>query len=108
MSGISPVSPGTASSTLCASSTVANNSPTPEAGNTQITGCPACVFFCGTQLVRDDLKLSHFFRLGSRVRVKVLGSVNSNHNHDLKHIYNPNPNPNSDPNPKLTLTITPH
>ena len=28
-------------------------------------------------------------RLWSRVRVKVLGSVNSNHN--PKHIYNPNP-----------------
>ena len=27
------------------------------------------------------------------VRVKVLGSVNSNHIHNPKHIYNPNPNP---------------
>ena len=36
--------------------------------------------------------------LGSRVRDKVLGSVNSNHN--PKHIYNPNPNPT------ITLILT--
>ena len=48
-----------------------------------------------------------FCGLGSRVRVTVLGSVNSNHNHNPKYIYNPKPypNPNSDPNPILKLTF---
>ena len=41
-----------------------------------------------------------FCGLGSRVKVDVLGSVNSNHNHNHKLINNPNPNPT------LTLTQT--
>ena len=41
-----------------------------------------------------------FCGLGSKVRVEVLGSVNSNRNHNPKHIYNPNPNPT------LTLILT--
>ena len=36
-----------------------------------------------------------------RVKVEVLGSVNSTHNHNPRHIYNPNRNPN----PILTLTL---
>ena len=55
-------------------------------------------FFWGTHKVRDELQLSHNCGLGPRVRVKVLGSVNSNHNHIPKHIYNPNPT--------LTLILT--
>ena len=59
------------------------------------------VFFFG---VRMRLGMTYnyisFCGLGSRVRVKVLGSVNSYHNHNPKHIYNPNPNPT------LTLILT--
>ena len=59
-------------------------------------------FFRGTHNVRDELQLPgiSFCGLGSKVRVEVLGSVNSNHNHNPKHIYNPNPNPT------LTLILT--
>ena len=58
------------------------------------------LFFRGTHLVSYDLQASTIplCGLGSRVRVKMLGSVNSNHNHNPKHIYNPNPN--------LTLILT--
>ena len=56
-------------------------------------------FFRGTHLVGMTFNYP-FCGLGSRVRVKVLGSVYSNHNHNPKHIYNPNPNP--------TLTIIPY
>ena len=50
----------------------------------------------------------NYLILWVRVRVKVLGSVNSYHNHNPKHIYNPNPNPtltkwpnpNHNPNPQ--------
>ena len=60
-------------------------------------------FFRGTHKVMDDLQLSHHcvgLGQGSRVRVKVLGSVNSNRKNNPKHISNPNPNPT------LTLLLT--
>ena len=82
------------------------------AAHTPLLHARQAAFVFGVRIMLGMNSTISFCGLGSKVRVEVLGSVNSNHNHNPKHIYNPNPNPNSDPNPKLyhamntTLTQT--